>query len=451
MKKKRKEDLFFCFPQTPYYIMNQMEDKGAANFCVFLSEGRELFVRCYHRFSGGELIERQRYVFAKDGCVRYIFDEWGDNQSLKSKELTPGWRIATRFREPRFASMHYPWWLGFDNSYCILNADAYKHSDMRYCPLSEYRHYPMRYLQLYIHHPNIEYLEKTGYGFLITENNYRDSYYTTGEYIIVDEHVNLKSNNLLKMLDLNRTEFKLLQGRERDYLNYIHYRKLFPQYKAEELIAIAHVYERGYETAKKHAKLTGLPLTRIARYLSENNIPFNDYSDYLDQCRKLRYNLRDTAISMPHDFYEMHERCSELLEAEADPETQEAFRQHMAQREPFAFEWRDLFLRQPKDIKEISREGRLLHHCVGGYAERHAMGFTNIFFIRQKNAPDKPFYTMEVDNHFNIIQCRGYRNDLYRSKPPEVVEFETQYKKYLDHLKEIVYAKRNQRAARQGA
>lgn len=431
--------------------MNQMEGKGAENFCVFLSEGRELFARCYHRFTNGELIECQRYVFAKDGCVRYIFDEYGDNQSLKTQGLTQGWRIATKFREPRFASIHYPWWMGFDKSYCILNADAYKHSDMRYCPLSEYRHYPMKYLQLYIRHPNIEYLEKTGYGFLISENNYNDSYYTTGEYVVVDEHVNLKSNNLLKMLDLNRTEFKLLSGRERDYLYYIQYRKLFPQYKAEDLIEIAHAYGRGYEVAKKHAKMSGLPLTRVARYLSENDIPTNDYSDYLDQCKKLRYNLHDTAISMPHDFYKMHERCSELLEAEADPETQEAFRQHMAQRESFAFEWRNLFLRQPKNIAEISREGRLLHHCVGDYAERHAMGITNIFFIRQKDAPDKPFYTMEVDNHFDIVQCRGYRNDLYREKPPEIIEFETQYKKHLDQLKEIVYEKRNHSAARQSA
>ena len=92
-------------------VYEDMQGKGAANYCVFLTEGKELFVRCYHRYSrGGKLIERQRYVFAKDGYVRYIYDEY------------TGWRTASRFREPVFCQGTYGY--TFDNSYCILGFDA---------------------------------------------------------------------------------------------------------------------------------------------------------------------------------------------------------------------------------------------------------------------------------------------------------------------------------------
>ena len=95
MKQERKEDLKYRFPPVPADIYEQMKGRGAMNFCIFLANGKELFVRGFHRYSHGELLERQRYVFDKDGCVRYIYDDW-DNT----------WRIASKFREPYFRSTH---------------------------------------------------------------------------------------------------------------------------------------------------------------------------------------------------------------------------------------------------------------------------------------------------------------------------------------------------------
>ena len=45
-------------------------------------------------------------------------------------------------------------------------------------------------------------------------------------------------------------------------------------------------------------------------------------------------------------------------------------------------------------MKEIEDEGRILSHCVGGYAERHAMGKLSIMFLRKVSEPDKPYYTV---------------------------------------------------------
>ena len=71
MKKERKEALLNCFPPVPENLMLQMEGKGAANFAIFLTRGDELFARCFHRYCNRQIVERQRYVFAKDGCCRY--------------------------------------------------------------------------------------------------------------------------------------------------------------------------------------------------------------------------------------------------------------------------------------------------------------------------------------------------------------------------------------------
>lgn len=432
MRKERKEHLLWSFPQVPRNVEEQMQGKGAMNFCVFLTNGHELFARCFHRYKNGELAERQRYVFAKDGAVRYIFNEW----------QTPAWRVASKFREPLFASEYCPY--AFDNTYAILNADAYRQSDMKYSQVGDERFTcPLLYLRLYIRHPNVEYLIKSGYGHLIEENQH--SYYDNSIYVEINHRVNLKSNNLLKMLGLNREEFKLLNGWEKRYDNYLHYREAFPQYKPREVMEIvkAYGYERG--VIDQHVSKSGLKPLRIARYINEQEIKPCLYSDYLDQCRKLGYNLSDTAISLPHDFHAMHTRLSELIKIKVDEETRRAFAKHYVSRRLLEYAERDLLLRQPESIEEIAHEGKVLSHCVGGYAERHAKGITNILFLRRESEPDKPFYTVEVSEKGKILQCYGKCNC---SASEEIKDFIQRYQQYLT---EVFHDKRNKQKLQQSA
>ena len=55
-------------------------------------------------------------------------------------------------------------------------------------------------------------------------------------------------------------------------------------------------------------------------------------------------------------------------------------------------------------------------------------------FLRKISEPDKPYFTVEVSNDYRIIQCHGYKNDK-NGKPQEITEFEEQYQKYLEGLK----------------
>lgn len=63
-------------------------------------------------------------------------------------------------------------------------------------------------------------------------------------------------------------------------------------------------------------------------------------------------------------------------------------------------------------------EGKILDHCVGSYAKRHADGQTTIFFIRKTDDPETPYYTLEYDFEcMCILQNRGFKN----CAPPEEV------------------------------
>ena len=438
MRKERKQELMHSFPAVPHSVEEQMKGKGALNFCVFLTNGHELFVRCFHRYKNGELAERQRYVFAKDGAVRYILDGYS----------TTKWKVATEFKEPRFAAKGYPYTYRFDNTYAILNANAYRQSDMKYSQVGgEYFRCPLSYLKLYIKHPNLEYLIKSGYGHLIEENH---NYYNDEITVEVNHRVDLKSNNLLKMLGLNRTEFKVLQGHEKSYSSFLLWREEYPKLKPQDWLTLAITFYSEHGTLQRFIEQTGLKPVRLARYLRESDVNLHDYSDYLQQCRQLGYPLRDTAINMPHDFYAMHERLSMLIQTKANESLMREFRKNYTSRKRLEYESGSLILVQPESIDEIANEGKTLCHCVGGYAERHAKGITNILFLRRKSEPDKPFYTVEVSRELKVMQCYGYKNNKAgNDKPPEIEAFEKDYQHYLEELKRE--QKRNKQKLQQSA
>lgn len=416
MRQTRKEELLRSFPLITDSQFERMKGKGAANFVVMLTQGDELFVRCIHRYSKGNFIERQRYVFAKDGCCRY------------RSETGSQWSICKEFREPVFCSKFYGY--TFDNSYSVINIEAIKKSCMKYSHAERYNNsLLMEYMKLYCKHPNVEYLMKSGYYHLIRE--VFCGYWGSRKELRVYSGINWKSNNLLKMLNLNRTEFKVLKGNEGYYENYIEWREQFPKYKPDELLSLARVFRWEIELCKNLSEITGVTVTRLAKYLDSNKIRTTDYKDYLDQCRILKYNLHDTAICMPHDFEAMHTRLSRIIKYNQNEDARKRFNESIEERQKLEFGFGKLFIRQPISMEEIADEGAALDHCVGGYAERHANGRLHILFIRRFDKPDVPYYTVEVGIHGNIIQVRGRKNC---DPTDEVKEFVEGYKKYLEKL-----------------
>lgn len=422
MKKERKEGLLSCFPPVSSAQAEKMKGKGAANYIVFLTRGAELFARGYHRYSNGQLVERQRYVFAKDGAVRY------------GSENGKQWSVRTEFREPVFCLTSYGY--TFDNSYKILGEEAIRQSDMRYSQYDKYMgNLLMCYLNKYCQHPNIEYLMKQGFD-PTTEHC---TGYWGGRYVLeLSKTINWKSNNLLQMLSITKSELKVLRGNERLYETYISWRNEFPKVSPGDLINFAKVFGDAHGTMATFVEQTGATPQRITRYIEENGIFTRDYHDYLNQCKKLKYNTKDTAICFPHNFEAMHERLSATIEYQHDKAVRAEFAKHIEERKQLEFSDGNLMIVQPKQLSDIAYEGKALSHCVGGYAERHATGKLTIMFLRRKSAPDEPYYTIEVSNDYKIVQCRGYKNNWVtnggQEKPQEIINVEKKYQQYLDGI-----------------
>lgn len=424
MKNKRKHDLLCSFPDVPADINEMMKGKKSKNFIVFLTNGNELFARGYHRYTNGRLAEKQRYVFAKDGFVRYGTDQKGK------------WGIRSEFREPVFCITSYGGY--FDNSYEVLNMQAISQSCMKYSFAEKYAgKLIIEYLRLYCKHPNIEYLLKSGYYPIIETVH---GFWGGRSSLSVSSEINWKSNNLLKMLNLNRTEFFTLKGSESYYEYYIGWRERFPNLKPDDLLALAKVFKSEHGTLKKICEETGLKPQRIAGYLNESRISIYDYRDYMQQCRELGYDMHDTAISMPHNFQAMHERLSSVISFKATQKVRTAFAEHYNERKCLEFSSGNLFIRQPESYGEIIEEGKSLHHCVGGYAKRHSTGVLHIMFIRSRDKPDIPYYTMEISKDGEIIQVRGVRNAPPTEEISELVEL------YRVHLEKIFIKKEKKSA-----
>lgn len=98
----------------------------------------------------------------------------------------------------------------------------------------------------------------------------------------------------------------------------------------------------------------------------------------------------------------------------------------------YSFEYQGLKIVVPESMQDIIDEGKALSHCVGGYAERHAEGKLSILFIRKLSDPDTSYVTMEVQGK-RIIQYHGYKNDVKKQLPKQVVDFVEEFKKYIDN------------------
>ena len=88
----------------------------------------------------------------------------------------------------------------------------------------------------------------------------------------------------------------------------------------------------------------------------------------------------------------------------------------------FEYENDEFCIRMPKTLQEITDEGLRLHHCVGGYVTRHAMGTTNIIFLRKKGEEEQSFYTIEITPSNTVVQIHGNHN-RWLGNNPEAVPF----------------------------
>lgn len=183
---------------------------------------------------------------------------------------------------------------------------------------------------------------------------------------------------------------------------------------------------------------------KIFKYLRnqarKNYSTARDYVDYISECEKLGYDLKELSVLYPSDLATAHRRTSGLVKIENSHAVEQAIQDKYEQLHS-ACEWSNdkYAIVMPKSAEEIITEGAILNHCVGNYCERVANGESIILFLRKLDELDKPFYTVEIRpnmNKFDFVQCRGYRNsDPSKELWESVDNFLERYAKWFNKRK----------------
>lgn len=179
----------------------------------------------------------------------------------------------------------------------------------------------------------------------------------------------------------------------------------------------------------KRMREHGVSIGKLLRYMDKHCLKkrtirsaLDAYVDYLVAAEGVGLDLNNPIFLMPRDFEEKHDQVTAAWSAvmeerrrredeERRKKEQEKFRGRLKSlTRRYTYTDGELLVRPAASAKEIVREGKLLHHCVGGYADRHISGTATILFLRRRSAPGKPLCTVEVSGN-TIRQIHGWDDE----------------------------------------
>lgn len=383
-----------------------------------------------------DFVPFRRYAFAPGQRVMWgrrtvsWLGEWG---------VDGPWTRMDRIKEP-FQRQPYE----KEASYLPMGAANIVKSSLRYCQYdqwfdAEYGGVPgscdwelepfrvaylIQYLGEYTRRPQMEILVKLGYWKIVSDLVLRRkphgdildwSAVKAPDFFRLSKHdFRLFRAGLCCFEDLK--DFRLLQRRElvKDI---------------SEFSALKRGLDGAFSLVCKGARLAGVKLDRADRYIrsfEENKaVMAQIWVDYLEAAGKLKYDLSRDDVRLPAELMDRHDKAAAAIGVIED---EKKVKRYLARRvkleKQFAFSADGLSIVVPGGVQDIVREGRILKHCVGGYADRHVDGKTTILFLRKDSAPRVPYVTIEINAENNcknlrIVQIHGYRNDRDGRVSPE--------------------------------
>jgi len=272
------------------------------------------------------------------------------------------------------------------------------------------------YFDAFLKYQAIELLEKAGFEDMVKIKAFWGSC----------GGANWKKTDLRSILGLNNYEIKEFRkyGGEADVLRmYKTAKKYGRRITFEEAKEIMSKYTHFEAELRYICKVTHpyLALAYIQKQGSGSPHRLSDYRDYLKECSKLGYDLKNKKVLFPEDLQAEHARTSMEVKIADDMHHQEEFKRQTEKlygKPEFSAD--GLLVRAAEAIDELHKESLQLHHCVRTYVDKVCRGDCAILFIRKTEAPDEPYYTMEINKKGEVVQCRGLNN---RSMTEEVEAF----------------------------
>lgn len=149
-------------------------------------------------------------------------------------------------------------------------------------------------------------------------------------------------------------------------------------------------------------------LLKYARYSQKNKGVYeHSWLDYIQAAEKLGMNVKDKNILFPKDFKTAHDRATDRIFLKKNAELSEQIEDKIPD---VMYGNNEMMIIPARSIEDLVNESYHLHHCVRTYGQRIADGKCYIFFVRNSDKKDKPYYTLETDPTGVMVQCRGFEN-----------------------------------------
>ena len=355
----------------------------------------------------------EAYVFG--GETDKAYRHW--KKYMTTTYILPAWQEKKRFADTMY---------DIDLVYCPEGlSGVYAETECANCKLetymgteTEYR-FPVTWMKLWQRHENAEALmapnARTQTAALIAEGKCAAVYNKNwSEKTDVLLGVDWKKKKPHEMLRLTKEELAYFNGAP-DAPKRLKALLLARQHGVacrlgEEVTKIS-------ESQQKEFLARGVLPGRAERYLDKQAARYKDrlwpgyLLDYWNMAEGLEEDLADRDTMWPQNLRRAHDGVQERQKAKAAAERKEAFRQRYERMKKYASEADGIFIRPCETEEELIAEGKALHHCVASYAKRHAAGELTIFFVRRKDKPDEPWYTLNFDERtLSVTENRGLWN-----------------------------------------
>lgn len=393
--------------------------------------------------SGGERLEflpAEAYVFASVDCFQLM--GWRNGYSGQCGYFI---QYGGKWSQPKTWAECW----GQEEHIFGLSSELIARSCLPNCKLDVYmaprpgvKHYPVAYLRLYQAHPNVEAVLLHGLPRVL------DSL-IGGKAEAADWRKNDRGRLELPELDwtqtrpaqmLHLTKEELRMGRAQDWGKlfwdlFVGAKRIGELLTAED---IRNAFRLGdeYVTELVPRGQVGKSIRYLLRQYEVLAVEADDagadpvpdaqlLADYWTMAETLGRDLAEASVKYPADLIAAHDRAAELMKQKAAEGAADLFRVRRRLLKKYTYAAHGLLIRPAASQRELTAEGDALHHCVGTYGKRHAVGETAIFFIRRTARPRDPYFTLELDEKkLEVRQNRGLHN---RARTPEVEAFEKEW------------------------
>ena len=198
--------------------------------------------------------------------------------------------------------------------------------------------------------------------------------------------------------NLTYQEVKLLKAYPKEDIETIRYFSL-NIYLSETIIQIIDKYKIDLRYLKEYITLQS----------TKDEELIHEYFDYIRIAEELKMNLKDKKILYPNNLVEEHNKLFLKIKTLNNPNINKKIKAISKILSLNKYEDEKHIIYPASSIEDLIKESAEQHNCVKLYVDRVANNESQIYFLRQKDNPNKSYVTVEVYDN-KVIQAKSKYN-----------------------------------------